>query len=68
MKHVKLLKDIWDDGCDGHHPPYYLAYAGEILEVVIERDSGYIAVRHEGAPGAFSIEPHEYEFVEVDHD
>lgn len=30
---VRLLVDIWDDGCDNHHPPCYLAMKGEILIV-----------------------------------
>ena len=30
---VRVLKDIWDDGDESHHPPGYLAMAGEILVV-----------------------------------
>ena len=30
---VRLLDDIWDDGCDNHHPPGYFARRGEILTV-----------------------------------
>ena len=30
---VRLIKDIYDDGCDSHHPPGYLGLRGEIVIV-----------------------------------
>lgn len=30
---VRLLKNIWDDGDDSHHPPGYLAMSGEVMVV-----------------------------------
>lgn len=56
---VKLLKSIYDDGAD-HHPPGWLAQAGEVLIVKAVRGD-VLAVAHEGNPGAFSICPGEYE-------
>lgn len=56
---VRLLKSIYDDGED-HHPPGWLAEAGEVLIVKAVRGD-VLAVAHEGNPGAFTIYPGEYE-------
>ena len=56
---MKLLNGIYDDGED-HHPPGWLALAGEVL-VVKEVRGAVLAVAHEGNPGAFTIYPGEYE-------
>lgn len=56
---VKLLKSIFDDGED-HHPPGWIAQAGEVL-IVKEVRGDVLAVAHEGNPGAFTIYPGEYE-------
>lgn len=56
---VRLLKSIYDDGED-HHPPGWIAQAGEVL-IVKEVRGDVLAVAHEGNPGAFMIYPGEYE-------
>ena len=56
---IRLLKTIYDDGED-HHPPGWLAQAGEVLIVKAVRGD-VLAVAHEGNPGAFVIYPGEYE-------
>jgi hypothetical protein len=56
---VRLTQDIWDDGED-HHPPGWLARAGELLTVKAVRGAA-LAVAHEGAEGAFIIRDGEYE-------
>ena len=56
---VRLLKSIYDDGED-HHPPGWLAQAGEVLIVKAVRGD-VLAVAHDGNPGAFTIYPGEYE-------
>ena len=56
---VRLLKPIYDDGED-HHPPGWIATAGEVL-IVKEVRGEVLAVAHEGNPGAFTIYPGEYE-------
>lgn len=46
---VVLLEDIWDDGCENHHPPGYLAHRGETL-IVRAYDPGHefpVCVSHE---------------------
>lgn len=46
---VILLEDIWDDGCDNHHPPGYFAHRGEEL-IVRAVDPGHefpVCVSHE---------------------
>lgn len=46
---VRLLVSVWDDGCDNHHPPGYLARKGEEL-IVRKIDPGHefpICVSHE---------------------
>lgn len=46
---VALLADIWDDGCENHHPSGYLAQRGEIL-IVRAVDPGHefpVCVSHE---------------------
>lgn len=61
---VVLTKDIWDDGAD-HHPPGYLARAGEVL-VVREDNMTSICVSHEHRTDAsFRIYEGEYERREV---
>ncbi len=55
---VKLLKSIYDDGED-HHPPCWIAQAGDVL-IVKEVRGGVLAVAHDGNPGAFTIYPGEY--------
>ena len=60
---VRLLKSIWDDGED-HHPPGWLAMAGEVLVVrsVGNIDAARIAVSHEGVEdSAFMISRDEFE-------
>lgn len=49
---VRLLKDIWDDG-EEHHPPGYIARAGELVVVrsVGNIGSKSIVVAHEGHKG-----------------
>lgn len=56
---VRLTKSVWDDGAD-HHPPGWLAMAGEVLIVKAVRGNR-LAVAHEGADGAFMIDANEYE-------
>lgn len=58
---VQLTKSIWDDGED-HHPPGWLALAGEVLIVKAVRGDA-LAVAHEGADGAFLVRPNEYELL-----
>ena len=56
---VRLLKSIYDDGED-HHPPSWLADAGE--DVIVKAIRGdVLVVAHAGNPGAFTIYPGEYE-------
>lgn len=63
---VRLLKNIWDCGADGHHPPYELAHKGEILIVrsgTGQSETGHLAVSHEHITDgrAFSVYAGEYE-------
>jgi len=62
---VRLTKDIWDDGCDNHHPPGYLARKGEILVVrSIEQGRTWVGVSHANRPdGWFNVYNGEYEIV-----
>ena len=59
---VRLLKDIWDDG-EEHHPPGYIARAGELVIVrsVGNIGSKSIVVAHEGREGGFVIYRGEFE-------
>lgn len=60
---VRLLKDIWDDGGDGHHPPGYLARAGEIVVVRTVREHA-IGVSHETVlDNTLVVFPDEFEVV-----
>lgn len=46
---VRLTEDIWDDGCDNHHPPGYFAQRGEVL-IVRSLDPGHehpVLISHE---------------------
>ena len=56
---VRLLKSIYDDGED-HHPPGWIADAGDVLNVKEVRGD-VLAVAHDGNPGAFLVYPGEYE-------
>ena len=56
---VQLIKSIYDYGED-HHPPGYIAQAGDIV-IVKENRGTVLVVTHEGNPGAFLIYPGEYE-------
>lgn len=48
---VRLLQDIWDDGCDNHHPPGYFGKKGEIVVIRDVRASlPNIVVSPENAP------------------
>lgn len=62
---VRLTKSIWDDGED-HHPPGWLARAGEVLIVRTDQHpkTGRIAVSHEQVKGrSFWISSDEYEIA-----
>ncbi len=56
---VKLLKSICDDGED-HHPPSWIAQAGEVL-IVKEILGCGVAVAHEGNDAEFIVYHGEYE-------
>jgi len=58
---VRLLNDIWDDG-EEHHPPGWLAWVGEILEVKEVR-TRRLVVSHVGNEGGFVVYDGEYERV-----
>lgn len=62
---VRLTKSIWDDGED-HHPPGWLAMAGEVLIVRHQKSSkGRIAVSHEDVKdSSFWISCDEFELAE----
>lgn len=58
---LKITKDIWDDGCENHHPPGYLATRGEIVIVrAVKAGRVYVSHRHITI-GTFSVESDEYE-------
>lgn len=60
---LKLLKDIYDDGADNHHPPGYIAFKNE---VVIVRSTGRtcLAVSHENVTDkSFLVYAEEYELL-----
>lgn len=58
---VQLIKDIYDDGED-HHPPGYIGYAGEIVEIKqVHKDR--LVVRHTGNPGGFIIYENEWQCI-----
>jgi hypothetical protein len=58
---VILIASIYDDGED-HHPPGWIAYAGE--EVIVKEVRGTaLAVAHEGNKGAFMVYPGEYQVL-----
>lgn len=60
VERIQLTCAIYDDGED-HHPPGWLAQAGEILFVVKRYDSGKLAVTHDPESGqSFSVYPNEY--------
>jgi hypothetical protein len=48
----RLLKDVYDDGCDSHHPPGYMAVRGDMLTIREIRTKGpdglRFVVSHEG--------------------
>ncbi len=59
---VKLTESIWDDGCENHHPPCWLAMKGEILVVRRVAPDGSLGVSHEEiTDNSFTIYPKEYE-------
>lgn len=61
---VRLLKDILDDGED-HHPPGFIAIAGEVLIIRRVHDTGArrsISVsREHGNDNSFTVYAGEYE-------
>jgi hypothetical protein len=60
---VRTTQAIWDDGAD-HHPPGYLAQAGEVLIVRSVSDAPWIGVSHEHiTDNAFCLHPGEWERV-----
>lgn len=64
---VLLTKDIWDDGED-HHPPGYIAYAGEVLSIRSIRNNGSLSVYHDGNDGSFVIYDGEFELIPLDEE
>lgn len=56
---VMLTEDIYDDGCDNHHPPGFIAMKGEI--VVVRKVVGRrLQVSHEHITNrSFMIDPRE---------
>ncbi len=58
---IRLTESIWDDGCENHHPPCWLAMKGEIL-VVRRVGEKSLGVSHEEITNnSFSVYPGEYE-------
>ncbi len=52
---LRVIRDIYDDGCEGHHPPGYYAMIGDIVIVRKLRADGNVQVSHEGVSETFYL-------------